>query len=69
MATKEGEKMALMVVDKPHGSGPTTKRQLHVLDEDTYLEVRHNGETEVTEHLTFFFNINEGCIYTLPTHV
>ena len=40
MAVEEVGKMALMVVDKPHDSGTETKRQLRVLDEDTYLEVQ-----------------------------
>jgi len=39
MAAKEVGKMALMVVDNPHGSDTETKRQLRVLDEDAYLEV------------------------------
>jgi len=38
MAKKEVDKMALMVVDKPDDSSTRTK-PLHVLDEDTYLEV------------------------------
>ena len=40
MAVEEVGKMALMVVDKPYDSGTETKRQLRVLDEDTYLEVQ-----------------------------
>ena len=39
MAAKEADKMALMVAEKPHSSNVETKRQLRVLDEDTYLEV------------------------------
>jgi len=40
MAAKEDEKMALILVDKPDDTSTHTKRELHVLDEDTYLEVR-----------------------------
>jgi len=33
--------MALMVVDKPPDTSTQTKPQQRVLDEDTYIEVRH----------------------------
>jgi len=40
MALKEVGKMALtLVVDKPDARRAQTKPQMHVLDEETYLEV------------------------------